>query len=102
VFTVPDGRPVPPSVASHTFVRRVRALALPPVRLHDLRHGAASLNFAAHDLKAVQALLGHSSPVTTAKIYTDSRELHQVGEKSLVARSDRRLLGLSRARGVAA
>ena len=70
VFTLPDGRPVPPSVASHTFMRRVRALALPPVRLHDLRHGAASLNFAAHDdLKAVQALLGHSSPVTTAKIY---------------------------------
>jgi integrase len=70
VFTLPDGRPVLPSVASHTFTRRVRAQHLPPVRLHDLRHGAASLNFAAHDdLKAVQALLGHSSPVTTAKIY---------------------------------
>ncbi len=70
VFTLPDGRPVLPSVVSHTFARRNRALRLPPVRLHDLRHGAASLNFAAHnDLKAVQSLLGHSSPVTTAKIY---------------------------------
>jgi integrase len=70
LFTLPDGRPVLPSVVSHTFTRRIRALRLPPVRLHDLRHGAASLNFAAHnDLKAVQALLGHSSPVTTAKIY---------------------------------
>lgn len=70
VFTLPDGRPVLPSVASHTFTRRIRALNLPPVRLHDLRHGAASLNFAAHnDLKAVQALLGHSSPVTTAQTY---------------------------------
>ena len=57
-------------MASHTFTRRVRALRLPPVRLHDLRHGAASLNFAAHDdLKAVQALPGHTSPVTTAMTY---------------------------------
>jgi integrase len=70
VFTLPDGRPVLPSVVSHSFTRRIRTLNLPPVRLHDLRHGAASLNFAAHDdIKAVQALLGHTSPVTTAKIY---------------------------------
>jgi hypothetical protein len=70
VFTLPGRWPVLPSVASHTFTRRVRAQHLPPVRLHDLQHGAASLNFAAHDdLKAVQALLRHSSPATTANIY---------------------------------
>jgi hypothetical protein len=40
---------------------------LPPVRLHDLRHGAASLSLAAgNDLRTVQNLLGHASIVLTA------------------------------------
>lgn len=44
---------------------------LPPVRLHDLRHGAASLaHCAGIDLKTVQAQLGHSSIVLTADTYT--------------------------------
>jgi integrase len=44
---------------------------LPPVRLHDLRHGAASLSLAAgNDLKTVQDLLGHASIVLTADTYT--------------------------------
>ncbi|HEY0501773.1 MAG TPA: tyrosine-type recombinase/integrase, partial [Kutzneria sp.] len=44
---------------------------LPPVRLHDLRHGAASLaHCAGVDLKTVQAQLGHSSIVLTADTYT--------------------------------
>jgi hypothetical protein len=41
------------------------------VRLHDLRHGAASLaHEAGADLKALQDLLGHSSIVVTADTYT--------------------------------
>jgi hypothetical protein len=44
---------------------------LPPIRLHDLRHGAASLaHCAGIDLKTVQAQLGHSSIVLTADTYT--------------------------------
>ncbi|HSP38024.1 MAG TPA: tyrosine-type recombinase/integrase [Frankiaceae bacterium] len=44
---------------------------LPPVRLHDLRYGAASLDLAAGaDLKVVQDLLGHASIVLTADTYT--------------------------------
>jgi integrase len=73
------------------------------VRLHDLRHGAGSLALAVHgDMKIVQDMLGHASYAYTADTYTNSRELHQVGEKSLVARSGRRLIGLSRACGAAA
>ena len=47
------------------------APGLPPVRLHDLRHGAASLAHEADvDLKTLQDLLGHSSIVVTADTYT--------------------------------
>jgi hypothetical protein len=44
---------------------------LPPIRLHDLRHGAATLALAAGvDLRTVQEQLGHSSIVLTADTYT--------------------------------
>ncbi|MEU0531066.1 tyrosine-type recombinase/integrase [Amycolatopsis tolypomycina] len=40
------------------------------IRLHDLRHGAASLPLAAgNDLKSVQDMLGHASMSFTADYY---------------------------------
>ena len=49
----------------------IRQVGLPPVRLHDLRHGAASLaHTAGADLKTVQDQLGHASIVLTADTYT--------------------------------
>ncbi|MEV4009893.1 tyrosine-type recombinase/integrase [Nonomuraea angiospora] len=46
-------------------------VGLPPVRLHDLRHGAASLMLAAGvDLKVVQETLGHVSSTFTRDTYT--------------------------------
>jgi Site-specific recombinase XerD len=39
----------------------VHTTGLPPIRLHDLRHGAASLaHEAGADLKTLQDLLGHA------------------------------------------
>ena len=71
VFANPDGAHWSPSHITHTFRRLIRDAALPPVRFHDLRHGAASLSLAAgNDLKIVQALLGHTSIVLTADTYT--------------------------------
>jgi integrase len=71
VFTDPHGEPIKPSHVSHRFAAAVKASGLPPVRFHDLRHGAATLALAAGvDLKTVQAMLGHSTIVTTADIYT--------------------------------
>ncbi len=44
---------------------------LPPIRLHDLRHFAATLHLAAGvDIKIVQDLLGHSSRAITSDTYT--------------------------------
>ena len=71
VFTNQRGDPIKPDRLGELFQRLVRAADLPPIRLHDLRHGAASLSLAAgNDLKTVQTMLGHSSIVLTADTYT--------------------------------
>jgi hypothetical protein len=70
-------RPVDPDRLTKLFRRLNTASGLPPVRLHDLRHGAASLALAAgNDLKFVQALLGHASIVLTADTYTSVLDEH--------------------------
>ena len=76
MFTYADGRPIRPEYLTHRFNTLVKELDLPPIRLHDLRHGAATLALASHtDLKVIQQMLGHSSIVTTADTYTNSRRL---------------------------
>jgi hypothetical protein len=71
VFTTPDGVPLHPDWLTRRFRRLVSDSGLPPVRLHDLRHGAATLAHAAGaDLKTVQEQLGHTSIVLTADTYT--------------------------------
>ncbi len=71
VFTRPDGQPYHPNYLTHRLPYLIEREGLPPVRLHDLRHGAASLAHAAGaDLKTIQALLGHASIVLTADTYT--------------------------------
>src|SRR5258708_3068487 len=60
----PDGLP-------RLFRRLVAGSGLPPVTLHGLRHGAATLALAAGtDLKIVQDQLGHSTITLTADTYT--------------------------------
>jgi hypothetical protein len=71
VFVAEDGAPLHPDSLTRRFRHLVLESALPPIRLHDLRHGAASLAHCANvDLETVQAQLGHSSIVLTADTYT--------------------------------
>ncbi|MEO3873987.1 site-specific integrase [Nonomuraea sp. B12E4] len=70
VFTTADGEPLRPDYLTGRFRRLVTTSGQPPIRLHDLRHGAATLALAARiDLKVVQAMLGHASIVLTADTY---------------------------------
>ena len=71
VFTTGTGKPVGPDRMTRLFAKLVAASGLPPVTLHGLRHGAATLALAAGaDLKVVQDQLGHSTVVLTADTYT--------------------------------
>lgn len=70
VFLREDGRPVRPDWLTRRFAKLVKNLDLPPVRLHDLRHGAAGIASAAGvDLKQIQQDMGHHTPLTTIETY---------------------------------
>ncbi len=65
------GQPIRPDALTSLFRLLNTRSGLPPIRLHDLRHGAASVSLAAGgDLKTVQDMLGHASIVLTADTYT--------------------------------
>ncbi|SEP52876.1 Phage integrase family protein, partial [Amycolatopsis saalfeldensis] len=71
LFTQPDGSPLHPADVTARFQELARLAGLPPIRLHDLRHGAATLALAAGaDMKTVQNMLRHSSITVTADTYT--------------------------------
>jgi hypothetical protein len=81
VITSLNGDPLAPDRLSRYFQQLSAAAGLPPIRLHDLRHGAATLALAAGaDLKVVQDMLGHSSIVLTADTYTSV--LPEVGRRA--------------------
>jgi integrase len=70
-FVRPDGHKWHPDIVTKRFNKLVRDAGLPPIRLHDLRHCAATfLKAAGGDLKDIQELLGHSTSQITSDIYT--------------------------------
>ncbi|UWZ37045.1 site-specific integrase [Dactylosporangium roseum] len=71
VFTREDGSMIHPDYVTRHFKEAIAETGLPPIRLHDLRHGAATLALAGGaDIKTVQAMLRHSTIVLTANTYT--------------------------------
>jgi integrase len=71
MFTRENGAELHPEYVTRHFERLYRPAGLPPIRLHDLRHGAATLALAGGaDMKTVSEMLGHSTIVLTADTYT--------------------------------
>jgi integrase len=70
-FTDENGDPLHPAHVTDQFQWLAYQADLPPIRLHDLRHGAASLMLAAGiDIKIVQETLGHVTSTFTRDTYT--------------------------------
>ena len=70
VFPTEVGTPQDGMNVTHRFAAQLRAAGLPHMRLHDLRHGAATLLLASgFTLREVQEILGHSTFRMTADIY---------------------------------
>jgi integrase len=70
VFTQLSGAAYHPSLFTLMFERAAMDAQLSPIRLHDLRHGAATLAHAAGaDIKAIQAMLRHANLSITADTY---------------------------------
>jgi len=70
VFTTEIGTYLEPRNVTRAFGQLCQAASLRPLRLHDLRHSAASfLLLQGVDLKTVQTLLRHTRLATTADLY---------------------------------
>ncbi len=94
-FVRPDGKPWHPQTITVRFDQLIKAAGLPPVRLYDLRHCAATyLRHGGADLKEVQETLGHSRIGVTADIYTsvilELRREHADAAADLIPREPRR------------
>jgi integrase len=84
VFTREDGSPQRPAYVSDHFEVLTAQAKLPPVRFHDLRHGAATMLIAAgQPIKVVSAILGHSTSAFTMDIYAVVAE--ELAEAAAVA-----------------
>lgn len=71
VFTTPSGRMVDPGNVRESLGRRLKGAGLPAIRVHDLRHTAATFLFSqGKHPSEVQALLGHSTVTLTLDTYT--------------------------------
>ncbi len=70
VFSQPDGSPLSPDNLSRDWRMAVKALKLPEVMFHALRHSHASALIASGlDVLTISRRLGHGSPVVTLTTY---------------------------------
>lgn len=71
VFTTRTGRPVEPRNVYRSFTRVAKDAGIRVVRLHDARHGTATLLTAAGvPPRVVMEILGHSQIAVTRNVYT--------------------------------
>jgi site-specific recombinase XerD len=92
------------ATSAHTIITTITESAgiQQKATAHTLRHTfATSLIRAGTDLVTVAELLGHAR-LDNVRVYSNSRELHQTGEKPQVARSTWCMNGIPGQRGTAA
>ncbi|MFH9563532.1 tyrosine recombinase XerC [Streptomyces globisporus] len=78
VFTTRTGRTIEPRNLSRSFERVTADAGLRRIRLHDARHGCATLLFAAGvPARVVMEILGHSQIAVTMNIYTHVSDEHR-------------------------
>jgi integrase len=85
IFCRMDGGPLHPERFTRRFSERLHQLGLPPIRLHDLRHGWATMALSAgvHP-KIVQERLGHANIGVTLDIYSHvTATLHGEGAEKV-------------------
>lgn len=71
VFTTARGEPISHAVIGRAFGGCLKAAGLSPMRLHDLRHAAATILWASGaNPKQIQTLLRHSTLNITLDLYT--------------------------------
>ena len=87
VFTREDGTPLRPAWISVRFDTLAARAGLPPITLHGLRHGAATMLLAAgQPPKVVSEILGHSTVAFTMDVYTEvAEELAEAAAEALAA-----------------
>jgi integrase len=70
-----DGHPLDPDAFTHGFARLTKGAGLDGVRLHDLRHGVATVMAAKGVPPYVTSkVLGHASAAFTASVYQHADE----------------------------
>ncbi|MEU8824357.1 tyrosine-type recombinase/integrase [Streptomyces sp. NPDC048636] len=89
VFTTRTGRPIEPRNLNRSFSRLTAAAGLRPIRLHDARHGCATLLTAAGVAPRVLVeILGHSQISMTMDVYT---HVAQDTQREAISHMDRLL-----------
>jgi len=71
LFTNESGQPVHPQRVTRHFLEAIERAAVPKIRLHDLRHTAATLaRQAGVPIEVISQWLGHSTTAMTFNIYS--------------------------------
>ncbi len=77
-FTTRNGRPIDPQNVNRSFPRITAAAGFRRIRLHDARHGCATLLTAAGVApRTVMEILGHSQIAVTMNVYTHVSDDHR-------------------------
>ena len=88
-----DGKPLRPDYISQEFAKVCKRVGLPHIRLHDLRHTAATILLQqGFSLKHIQEWLGHADITTTANTYahvaySDKKEMAEQLDQLLPLKS---------------